>query len=83
VKFIVIEELAYYLVYAPEETPLEDVVWAAGARWTIEQLFKLAKGQVGLAVLAVGASKRGRALLCPVHIPLTVPEIHWLLLRLF
>jgi SRSO17 transposase len=42
------EELAYYLVYAPEGRPLEEVVQAAGARWTIEQLFKLAKGQVGL-----------------------------------
>jgi SRSO17 transposase len=41
-------ELSYYLVYAPLEWPLEDVVRAAGARWTIEEMFKLAKGQVGL-----------------------------------
>jgi SRSO17 transposase len=42
------EELAYYLVYAPVETPLTEVIRAAGARWTIDDLFKLAKGQVGL-----------------------------------
>jgi SRSO17 transposase len=42
------DELAYYLVYAPVDTPLEAVVRAAGTRWTIEEVFKLAKGQVGL-----------------------------------
>jgi len=42
------DELAYYLVYAPVDTPLEEVVRAAGARWTIDDMFKLAKGQVGL-----------------------------------
>jgi SRSO17 transposase len=42
------DELAYYLVYAPAGTPLAEIVRAAGARWTIDDLFKLAKGQVGL-----------------------------------
>jgi SRSO17 transposase len=42
------DELAYFLVYAPQETPLAEVVRAAGARWTIDEQFKLAKGQVGL-----------------------------------
>jgi SRSO17 transposase len=42
------DELAYYLVYAPVDTPLAEVVRAAGARWTIDDTFKLAKGQVGL-----------------------------------
>lgn len=42
------DELAYYLVYAPEGTLLADMVRVAGTRWTIEDLFKLAKGQVGL-----------------------------------
>ena len=42
------DELAYYLVYAPEGTPLSEVVRAAGTRWIIEDTFKLAKGQVGL-----------------------------------
>src|SRR5215213_5974969 len=37
------DELAYYLVYAPTDTPLTAVVLALGARWTIEEVFKLAK----------------------------------------
>jgi len=41
-------ETAWYLVYAPAETALDDLVRAAGTRWTIEEVFKLAKGQVGL-----------------------------------
>jgi SRSO17 transposase len=41
-------ELAFYLVYAPSEVALDEVVRAAGARWSIDDLFKLAKGQVGL-----------------------------------
>jgi SRSO17 transposase len=43
-----VAELAYYLVYAPATAPLPEIVRAAGARWTIDDLFKLAKGQVGL-----------------------------------
>ena len=35
-------------MYAPAETLLDEIVRAAGARWTIEDTFKLAKGQVGL-----------------------------------
>jgi SRSO17 transposase len=42
------EEVAYYLVYAPTGTPLPEIVRAVGARWAIEDLFKLGKGQVGL-----------------------------------
>jgi SRSO17 transposase len=42
------DEVAYYLVYAPEGTPLAEIVRAAGSRWAIEDVFKLAKGQVGL-----------------------------------
>jgi SRSO17 transposase len=42
------DELAYYLVYAPTGTPLAEIVRVAGARWTIDDLVKLAKGQVGL-----------------------------------
>jgi SRSO17 transposase len=43
-----VDELAYYLVYAPAEARLAEIVRAAGARRTIDDLFKLAKGQVGL-----------------------------------
>jgi SRSO17 transposase len=42
------DEVAYYLVSAPAGTPLEAVVRVAGARWTIEDTFKQAKGLVGL-----------------------------------
>jgi SRSO17 transposase len=42
------DERAYYLVFAPTDTPLAEIVRAIGARWTIEDVFKLAKRQVGL-----------------------------------
>jgi SRSO17 transposase len=42
------DELAYYLVYAPAGTSLEEVAKVAGARWSIDDTFKLAKGLVGL-----------------------------------
>jgi SRSO17 transposase len=42
------EEVAYDLVYAPAGTMLEEVVGVAGARWTIDDMFKRAKGLVGL-----------------------------------
>lgn len=41
-------ELAWYLVFAPAAMPLTTIVQAAGTRWTIEEAFKQAKGQVGL-----------------------------------
>ncbi len=42
------DDLAYYLTYTPLGTPLAELARVAGARWTIDDLFKLAKGQVGL-----------------------------------
>ena len=42
------EELAYYVCFGPADTTLEDLVWVAGTRWTIEECFEEAKGQVGL-----------------------------------
>jgi SRSO17 transposase len=42
------DEVACYLVYAPADTPLPEIVRAAGARWSIEDVFHLAKGEVGL-----------------------------------
>ena len=41
-------DLAYYLCYGPEDTPLRELVRVAGARWAIEETFQSAKGQVGL-----------------------------------
>lgn len=43
-----VDEVAYYLVYCPSDTPLAEVVRAVGSRWMIEEVFELAKGQVGL-----------------------------------
>jgi len=42
------QERHAYVVFAPQDTTLEAVVQVAGARWTIEQLFEAAKGEVGL-----------------------------------
>ena len=41
-------ELAYYVCFGPADTTLEDLVRVAGTRWTIEECFEEAKGQVGL-----------------------------------
>jgi SRSO17 transposase len=41
-------ELAAYVVFAPQETPLPTVVAVAGRRWAVEQCFEEAKGEVGL-----------------------------------
>jgi SRSO17 transposase len=37
-----------YVVFAPQEATLEDLVRVAGRRWTIEVAFEQAKGEVGL-----------------------------------
>ena len=42
------EELAYYVCFGPADTALEDLARVAGTRWTIEECFEEAKGQVGL-----------------------------------
>lgn len=42
------DEYAYYLAFVPTGTALEEVVRIAGRRWTIEQAFEEAKGEVGL-----------------------------------
>jgi SRSO17 transposase len=41
-------DLAAYVVFAPQDTLLEQVVCVAGARWTIESCFEAAKSEVGL-----------------------------------
>lgn len=42
------EELAYYLAYAPEKTPLVQLARVALTRYTIEQCFEEGKGETGL-----------------------------------
>src|SRR3954464_3486690 len=39
---------AYFLVFCPADTPLAELVRVAGTRWTIEEGFESAKGEVGL-----------------------------------
>ena len=41
-------KLAYYRVYGPVGTPVTEMVRVAGRRWTIEEGFEQAKGEVGL-----------------------------------
>jgi SRSO17 transposase len=41
-------KLAYYRVYGPVDTPVHEMVRVAGRRWTIEEGFEQAKGEVGL-----------------------------------
>lgn len=42
------KEMTAYVVFAPWETPLPQVVRVAGTRWSIESGFEAAKGEVGL-----------------------------------
>jgi SRSO17 transposase len=42
------DKLAYYLVFAPQATPLAELAGAAGLRWTIEECFERAKDDLGL-----------------------------------
>ena len=41
-------KLAYYVCYAPQGTALQTLVRVAGTRWTVEECFEAAKGEVGL-----------------------------------
>lgn len=42
------KDVAFYLVHAPDTTPLAAMVEAAGKRWPVEECFESAKGEVGL-----------------------------------
>nr|WP_307711404.1 IS701 family transposase [Streptomyces sp. V4I23] len=41
-------ELAFYLCWSPTEVPLAELIRVAGVRWSVEECFQAAKGQVGL-----------------------------------
>jgi SRSO17 transposase len=41
-------ELAYYVCYVPPGTDLQTMVRVAGTRWTVEECFAAAKGEIGL-----------------------------------
>jgi SRSO17 transposase len=42
------EEIAYYLCYRPAQTSAHELIQIAGRRWSIEDCFEAAKGEVGL-----------------------------------
>jgi SRSO17 transposase len=42
------KQLAYYLAYAPTQTPLKTLIWVASSRYTVEQCIEEAKGETGL-----------------------------------
>jgi SRSO17 transposase len=42
------DEIAYYFVFGPASSALNQIVQVAGTRWQVEQSFELAKGEVGL-----------------------------------
>jgi SRSO17 transposase len=42
------EELAYYVVFCPIGTTIQELVQVAGQRWTIEESFEITKDEVGL-----------------------------------
>ncbi len=41
-------DIAYWLAYGPSQTPTSELVRVCDARWTIEECFSQAKGEVGL-----------------------------------
>jgi SRSO17 transposase len=40
-------DFAFYLVYGPSGTTVQEMVWVVGARWKIEEIFEAAKEEVG------------------------------------
>lgn len=41
-------EVAFYIAFSPNSKSLQDMARAARSRWTIEECFEMAKGEVGL-----------------------------------
>lgn len=41
-------DVAFYIAFAPNSRSIQDMARAAGSRWTIEECFEMAKGEVGL-----------------------------------
>ncbi|MFD6276643.1 hypothetical protein ACFWFI_13880, partial [Streptomyces sp. NPDC060209] len=54
-------ELAFYLCWSPTAVTLSALVRVAGARWSVEECFQAAKGQVGLDHYQVGTGPHGTA----------------------
>ncbi len=69
------EDMAYYRVFALADSPLSEMVRVAGCRWTIEECFETAKGEVGLDQYEVRSWSgwyRHITLACFAHAFLTV-----------
>jgi SRSO17 transposase len=47
------DQLAYYVVFGPADTPLAALARVAGRRWAIEACFEVAKQEVGLAAYEI------------------------------
>jgi SRSO17 transposase len=43
-----VQEVAYFVVFAPANTALQDWAHVAGQRWTVEECFEHAKSELGL-----------------------------------
>lgn len=41
-------EIAFYIVFARDDSAIDSIAKAIGSRWTIEECFEMAKGEVGL-----------------------------------
>ena len=69
------EDIAYYRVFSPVESPLSEMVRTAGCRWTVEECFETGKGEVGLDQYEVRSWTgwyRHITLACLAHAFLTV-----------
>ncbi len=76
-------EIAYYRVFAPNACPLSDMVRVVGCRWTIEECFETAKGEVGLDQYEVRSWTgwhRHITLACLAHAFLSVMRAHALVI---
>ena len=72
-------EIAYYVVFAPAGTSLEEMVRVAGRRWTIETAFEMAKQEAGLdeyEVRSWGGWYRHITLSMLAHAFLAVTRMH-------
>lgn len=72
-------DVAYFVVFAPAGTPLEELVRVAGRRWTIETAFEAAKQEAGLdeyEVRSWGGWYRHITLSMLAHTFLVVTRMH-------
>jgi SRSO17 transposase len=76
------KDLAYYVVFGPQDTTLATLARVAGMRWAVEECFEMAKQEVGLADYEVRSwhgwyrhitlAMLALAFLCGMQVKLTV-----------